>query len=72
MRYAGLIDKCFDDIVNKRISEKSVSDALPGIFYQRVQKHVVFYARSEDFSIVIIAVLHERMDLVNRLKQRLK
>ncbi len=40
----------------------------PGYWVSKVKSHLIFYTVKETSSIVIIRILHERMDIENRLK----
>ncbi|WP_375565777.1 type II toxin-antitoxin system RelE/ParE family toxin [Oceaniradius stylonematis] len=42
-----------------------------GIHCHRCQHHVIFFLRGDDEAIIIIALFHERMDLMRRLAGRL-
>lgn len=71
-KYAGDLDQCFEAIVNGHIIEKAVSKNTPDIFYHRMQKHIIFYQKLENNDLIILAILHEKVDLMKRLQDRLK
>jgi len=35
-----------------------------------MQKHIIFYQKSTNNDVVILALSHEKMDLINRLSER--
>lgn len=70
LKYAGFLDSCFQKIVEGKDRSKAVLPGRKDVRFCRCQQHYVFYLRRKDKT-VIIAVLHERMDLMIRLKDRL-
>lgn len=68
-RYLNQIEACCEAIGNDQARSKT-HDALPdGVRAHRCEHHYIFWligARP-----IILAILHERMDLVNCLKDRL-
>jgi toxin ParE1/3/4 len=50
---------------------KDMSELLPGLRMARCGKHYIFCMPQEGSPSIILAVLHERMDLMARLKNRL-
>ena len=70
MKYAGLLDSCFQKIAQDKDMSKNILPHREDIRVCRCEHHYVFYLRKDQTSI-ILAVLHERMDLVERLKKRL-
>ncbi len=71
IKYAGNLDQCFEAITKGNIIEKVVSENTPDIFYHRMQKHIIFYQKLENNDLIILAILHEKMDLMKRLQDRL-
>jgi len=67
-------DKYYNDIIKKcnQISKKAdigkiyvgIFDSLRGL---KINKHIIFYRTLEDSTIEIERILHERMDLKNRI-----
>lgn len=70
MKYAGLLDACFQKIAQNEAVSKAIFPDKKYIRVCRCEHHYIFYVRREGVAI-ILAVLHERMDLMERLKQRL-
>ena len=50
---------------------KELDELLPGLRVTRAGKHVLFCLPREGRQALILAIFHERMDLVARLKERL-
>jgi toxin ParE1/3/4 len=68
-------DKYYKLILNacaaiaKRPQQGKVYDEIyTGLKGKKISKHIIFYRMMEDKSVEIIRILHERMDLKNRLK----
>ena len=56
--------------VVENIAATRALEGLASVRFFRCQRHYLFYTQQGD-DIVIIAILHERMDLPNRLAKRL-
>jgi len=48
-----------------------LDELLPGLRVRRAGKHVLFCLPRQNRQALILAILHERMDLITRLKDRL-
>jgi plasmid stabilization system protein ParE len=68
--YLDKLHICFQQIAAKKVNSQAFSKQFPHLLATRCEHHYVFYLRSKKAKPVIIAVLHERMDMVNRLKER--
>ena len=65
--YNLIIDTC--SVIAKKPQIGKVYDEIyPDLKGQKVSKHVVFYRLMEDKTIEITRILHERMDLKDKLK----
>lgn len=71
LRYAESLDRCFVEIATKSRKSRTLRHSHPALHVTRCEHHYVFYLRSERQPPQIIAVLHERMDMLQRLKDRL-
>jgi plasmid stabilization system protein ParE len=72
LKYAGLLDACFQRILSGSEVSKPVFPGDSSVRVCRCEHHYVFYLRqSEQQNPVVVAVLHERMDLMQRLRERL-
>ncbi len=71
-RYTNQLVKCIEDLANNvgLYKEKSISNHR--VLIKRCQKHYIFSLIQDDKPILIIAIFHEKMDLMKRLKSRLK
>ncbi len=67
--YSENLDLCFEKIANKNGVAKRLSLNNPDLFYILCQKHYIFYLDGNPP--IIIAVLHQSMDFVNHLNQRI-
>jgi plasmid stabilization system protein ParE len=70
-RYARLLGACFRRLAGSRIRPRTFSERYPQVLVIRCQEHYVFYLHPEGQKPRIIAVLHGRMDLLARLRERL-
>jgi toxin ParE1/3/4 len=72
-RYAALLEACFTYIADASAIPRRFSEDYPQVLVAHCGHHYVFYLKPEDTGIPrILAVLHERMDLVARLHDRLE
>jgi toxin ParE1/3/4 len=71
LQYASLLEKRFLEIADRTSLSRSFSEHYPQIQVARCEHHYIFYIHPEGKQPCIIAVLHERMDRVARLKNRL-
>jgi toxin ParE1/3/4 len=70
-RYMGRLETCFQGLAEGRTRSRSSSDPFPQVRVTRCQHHYVFYVHPEGQKPLVIAVLHERMDMLARLAERL-
>jgi plasmid stabilization system protein ParE len=70
-QYARTLATCFQKIADGEIVRRSFSNRFPELLAARCEHHFIFYLHPEDQKPRIIAVLHERMDLITRLRDRL-
>jgi len=66
-----LLEAGCQNIVDKTAISRTFSQKYPDVFVTKCEHHLVFYLWRSSRPL-IIAILHERMDLVNRLKSRLE
>lgn len=69
--YLGKLHQCFQDITAKKALARTFSLRLSKVLVTRCEHHYVFYLHPEKEKPIILAVLHERMDMVARLQDRL-
>lgn len=71
-KYAALLDKGFSKIAAGTDAAKLIFPENSSLYVSRCEHHYIFYLRKSKADMpVIMAVLHERMDVMQRLKQRL-
>lgn len=68
-RYLGQMEACFEAISHDRAQSKSFETLPTGVCILRCEHHYIFWLTGE--RPIIVAVLHEKMDLVRRLKERM-
>ena len=67
--YRLLIDN-FDELSKNPGLGKSYSDIIENILGFRVGRHIIFYRIIQSNKIEILRILHEKMDLKNRIKEK--
>ena len=70
-RYARQLESCCQAIGDGTTVSRMFSHRHPSVCVMRCQHHYIFYLTPADGKPVIIAFLHERMDLTARLQGRL-
>lgn len=70
-RYAAALDECFEKIAAGRAISRTFSAVFPQVEVTRCEHHYVFFVRSGNGKSCVIAILHDRMEIVARLKHRL-
>ncbi|MEQ1543593.1 type II toxin-antitoxin system RelE/ParE family toxin [Methyloglobulus sp.] len=68
LHYANLLEKRFQEIADRTAISKSFSNLYPQIRVTHCEHHYIFYVHDEGERPCILAVLHDRMDLVSRLQ----
>ena len=68
--YESALIECFQSIANRSALSRAPIPHRPEIRMTRCRSHYVFYVESEDGPALILAVLHENMDLLSRLSER--
>jgi len=71
VHYASLLGNHFRAVASGSVRSHAVSAVNPLLKVSRCEHHYVFYLSRDKQVPVIIAVLHERMDMLQRLKNRL-
>jgi toxin ParE1/3/4 len=67
-KYYKLIINACSAIAKKPEIGKAYPEIYPELMGKLTSKHIIFYRVMEDQSIEITRILHERMDLKNKLK----
>ncbi len=68
-KYYKLILNACTAIAKKPQQGKVFEEIYPDLKGKKASKHIIFYRISEDKSIEIARILHERIDLKNQLKR---
>jgi len=69
--YEALLIACFEEIARGRVHSRELLKSRPEIRFLRCEHHYVFFRMQPESPVLILAVLHERMNLLVRLKERL-
>ena len=70
-RYESLLADRFQKIAQGRLPPKLFLSHRSDLLFTHCEHHYIFYCTREDQPPLILAVFHERMDLMQRLKNRL-
>lgn len=71
-RYVSGLERGIANLAEGRGSFKDMSALYPALRMTRYQHHYVFCMPRQDAPALIVAIFHERMDLMKRLVDRLK
>ena len=71
-RYEALLIACFEEIARGRVPSRELLISRPEIRFVRCEQQYVFFTMQRGAPVLILAVLHERMNLLVRLKERLE
>ena len=70
--YVTKLTRCIERIAAGQVSTKDIGDLYPALRMSRCQHHYVFCLPRDNQPTLIVAILHERMDLMMRLADRLR
>lgn len=70
--YIAKLTRCIENAVSGQRSTKDMNDIHAGLRMSRCEHHYVFYLLRENQPALIVAIFHERMDLMTRLTERLR
>lgn len=71
-KYMAALGRCMERLAKGDEPYKSLDKLYPGIRMMHCQHHYIFGVTRENQPFLIVAVLHERMELMQRLKRRLE
>lgn len=71
LHYAELLESHFCEIAAGTAYSRPFSERYPQVLVSRCEHHYIFHIHRNGKPPCIIAVLHERMDMLRRLKNRL-
>ena len=66
--YNMLLENC-QYIANNPDLGKNYEGIIEGLLGYKAIRHIIFYRRSDENSIEVVRILHERMDLKNRINE---
>ena len=64
-----LIDSC-QDIALARVHGKNYEELIVSVLGIKIGRHIIFYRKAVNNKIEILRILHEKMDLKNRIKEK--
>ena len=67
--YQLLIDNC-SKVANNPDLGKNYNGVLKSLFGIKAGRHIIFYRKSNETEVEIIRILHEQMDLKNRILEK--
>lgn len=67
--YYNLLLKSCEDIANNPDLGKNYIGVRKELFGYKINRHIIFYRKLHEKPIEITRILHERMDLTNRIKE---
>jgi len=67
--YQMVIDTC-EEIANNSDLGKKYTGVMESLFGFKVGRHIIFYRLIEENELEITRILHEQMDLKNRIKEK--
>ena len=70
--YTKSLINCLNELADRKGYFKKIIISSYSVMVKHCQKHYIFAYDQQDGPLLIIAILHERMDLIQRLKNRLK
>ena len=69
--YAKKLRTGLERLAEGQATYKPLTDIHPALRVTRCEQHYIFYLWREAQAVMIVAILHERMDLIARIKHRL-
>lgn len=69
--YLALIEKCLNSISASKTYKQPFPKNYPKFRVIRCEHHYIFYLHNKNKPPYIIAVLHERMEMLTRIKNRI-
>ena len=69
-KYYGMIKIACKELAKGKVSGRKYDDISDGLLGYGIGKHIIFYQRVADHEIEVVRILHERMDLKNRVEEQ--
>lgn len=70
-RYAAQLERGLEAVVSGKGAFRDMSALYPGLRMARCEHHCIFVLPRDGAPALVVAILHERMDLMVRLQERL-
>ena len=70
--YVAQLTRCIETVAEGKRTGKDLSEIHPGLRMVRCQHHYIFCLPRANAIALVVAILHERMDLITRVADRLK
>jgi toxin ParE1/3/4 len=70
-RYHAALEACCERLAQRRVQGRPV-EGFEAILLHRCERHVIFYTMEASDRLIVLAILHKRMDLPAHLLDRLK
>jgi|TARA_B110000208_G_C11544535_1_gene349279 toxin ParE1/3/4 len=70
--YRAGLNKAFVDLAENKLAGKSFSNGFPRLRVKKYRYHYIFYLFNTDQKAVIVGVIHEKRDIVSRLRERIE
>ncbi len=67
--YYMLLENC-SEVANNPESGKNYSAVTENLLGFKAGSHIIFYRKIDEIEVEIIRILHEQMDLKNRIKEK--
>ena len=71
-KYSNQIEICLDTLSHEKGQIRKLSSIHPALLYLHCQHHYIFGLKHPNQPMLIIALLHERMDFIRQLTDRLE
>jgi toxin ParE1/3/4 len=72
LKYRVQLRACAERLANQPTSGKNMSELKTGLRSLRCQHHYIFCMFAAETPPLVVAIFHERMDLITRIAARLK
>ena len=66
-RYVRLLNEAFRNLASGTVAGRSAEAVRPGYLKVAVGAHVIFFTRTDNGTVDIVRVLHQRMDIQKHL-----
>lgn len=70
-KYMDALEQCIENLARGEERFKDMKDLRPGMRMVRCKHHYIFGLMRPSSPMLVVAVLHEKMDLIQRVRKRL-